>query len=179
MRTWISRRGNGKNTLVNHTIETLWWNQEVVSDSLPLLLLLQKKKKKKSCSLRSHFVIWDQTRTIMAYWPSSVSMGTEKPFLSLLRLESYLLLFYFGIADADYQEAHWCYSNSYYLSHSIYLWYHYSTPLLLNFQSCSVRHYFVCELMFEIAKRSCDSCHWAYLLKLLWASLKSKKIQII
>lgn len=64
------------------------------------------------------FVVWvfckgDHTRAIIAYWPSSVSMGTEKPFLPLLRLESYLLLFYFGIACAGYQEAHCCYTNSY------------------------------------------------------------------
>lgn len=72
-----------------------------------------------------HFVVWDHTRTIMAYWPSSVSMGTEKPFLPLLRLESYLLLFYFGKAHADYLEACCCYSNSFYHSLNIYLWYHY------------------------------------------------------
>lgn len=83
------------------------------------------KKKKKKKSPRSPFAVWDHTRTIMAYWPSSVSMGTEKPFLPLLRLESYLLLFYFGIAHADYLEARCCYSKCCYLSHNIYLSYHY------------------------------------------------------
>ena len=80
------------------------------------------------CSLRTatlyfppynHFVVWDHTGTIMAYWPLSVSMGTEKPFQPLLRLESYLLLFYFGIADADYQAAHCSCSDSYYHRHDI------------------------------------------------------------
>lgn len=46
-------------------------------------------------------------------------------FLPLQRLESYLLLFYFGIAHADYLEARCCYSNSYYHRYNIYLWYHY------------------------------------------------------
>lgn len=32
-------------------------------------------------------------------------MGTEKPFLPLPRLESYLLLFYFGIAHIDWRPA--------------------------------------------------------------------------
>ena len=36
---------------------------------------------------------------------SSVSMGTEKPFLPLLRLGCYLILVYYGKAHADYLEA--------------------------------------------------------------------------
>lgn len=35
-------------------------------------------------------------------------MGTKKPFLPLLRLESYLLLFYLGEAHRDYLEAQCC-----------------------------------------------------------------------
>lgn len=59
-------------------------------------------------SQRRAFADWDHTGTSMAYWPSSVSMGTKKPFLPLLRLESYLLLFYLGEAHRDYLEAQCC-----------------------------------------------------------------------
>lgn len=51
--------------------------------------------------LRRVFPWLDDTRTAAAYWPSSASTGTKKPFLPLLRLESYLLLFYLGEAG-DY-----------------------------------------------------------------------------
>lgn len=86
-----------------HTCEfcTLLRKTEILFKFLTLL-------HRKTCSLGgagvflqplSHFVVWDHSRTIVAYWPSSVSMGTQKPFLLLLRLESYLLLFYFGICS--------------------------------------------------------------------------------
>lgn len=44
-------------------------------------------------------------------------MGTKKPFLPLLRLESYLLLFYLGEAHRDYLQAQCCCSGCYYLQH--------------------------------------------------------------
>lgn len=66
-------------------------------------------------SQRSALADWDHTRTTVAYWPSSVSMGTKKPFLPLLRLESYLLLFYLGEAHRDYLQAQCCCSGCYYL----------------------------------------------------------------
>lgn len=68
-------------------------------------------------SQRSAFADWDHTRTTMAYWPSSASTGTKKPFLPLLRLGSYLLLFGLGEAHRDYLEAQCCCSVCYYLQH--------------------------------------------------------------
>lgn len=92
--------------------------------------LNQGKKKCWNCcikkkSLRSRFAVWDHTRTIMAYWPSSVSRGTGKPFLPLLRLESYLILFYFGKSSCRLSGNYCCYSKDRYLSHHISLSYHY------------------------------------------------------
>ena len=123
---WENGFKDGKTLLSAAQFKPSGENWEILSNSPTA----EKKKKKILWGVPyfpplSHFVVWDHTRTIMAYWPSSVSMGTEKPFLPLLRLESYLLLFYFGIAHADYLEARCRCSAGFYHSHNIYLWYHY------------------------------------------------------
>lgn len=66
----------------NSTITTFWWNQERVSTAGKGSMSSEDSHTSPSSTILFFFKFFflDHTRTIMAYWPSSVSMGTEKPF---------------------------------------------------------------------------------------------------